>query len=748
MSDGGFRPLHFVWCCSFLLLVIAPAPGARARQLASTELGRPVVEAVRLTSTEEITLDGQLDESVWERTAAATDFRQLDPQNGEPATEPTEIRVVFSEDTLYIGAEFFDSNPEGILANQMVRDGSLGSDDRLMWVLDPQDDQRSGYFFEVNPAGAMGDAQLIPATSGTFGTSQNRAWDGIWMARVRQHEAGWTIEVAIPFSTLNFNPRAEAWGANFQRTIRRKNEEVFWSGWGRNEGLLVLTAAGRIEGISGISQGRGLDLQPYVIGTYSEQVTPPMAADWDQDVGLDVFYKLTPQLQANLTVNTDFAQTEVDDRQVNLTRFPLFFPEKRDFFLEGAGDFDFTREPARTISAFFSRRIGLTDGRPQKIDYGAKVVGQIAGFNLGLMHVRTAEQGGTAAQPVAVGEDFTVIRPKRQFFRQSYAGLIYTRRAARDGTTPDRHTIGVDFQLATAQFRGNKNLQFNAYYAKTPNGDGESDNASYGLRLVFANEPLSSRIWFVAVDENFDPAVGFVQRRNYKHVQPVMTYFPRPANHPWIRAMRIQVWAALITDGSGQWAERNYPINFNMDFHSGDRITANITRTSYERLQRDFRITPDVSLPEGNVYAYTRYRVGFETATRRAVSGEASLTVGSFYSGTRRDVELGLNLRPRRGIVATFGSSFNRVELDEGSFSTKVLRSVVDTQFSPFVSVSNNVQYDTVSRVLGWQLRFRWILEPGNDIYVVWVNNWLDTGETLQTMDRSAAAKLVYTHRF
>ena len=208
------------------------------------------------------------------------------------------------------------------------------------------------------------------------------------------------------------------------------------------------------------------------------------------------------------------------------------------------------------------------------------------------------------------------------------------------------------------------------------------------------------------------------------------------------------MFGALITDGDGRWAERHYPLSFNLDFHSGDRINVNITRTTFERLQRDFQITPDVTLPEGNIYDYTRHEFRFNTASRRAFSGSASATLGSFYSGTRREIELGLNVRPRRGIVATLGSSFNRVELGEGNFSTKILRAVVDTQFNPFVSVSNNVQYDTVSRILGWQFRFRWILDPGNDIYVVWLSNWLDTGEALITQDRSAAAKLVYTHRF
>jgi hypothetical protein len=222
------------------------------------ERDRPVVQAMRMGADEKIAVDGRLEEAAWTRAVPITDFKQFEPQNGEPGTERTEIRIIFDKDNLYIGGEFFDSDPSGLLGNQMVRDGGLGADDRFIWVLDPFNDSTSGYYFETNPAGAMGDAQLVPAIGGgNFGVSQNRAWDGIWLARVRRHELGWTVEVQIPFRTLNFDPSGNAWGANFQRTVRRKNEEVFWNGWGRNQGIYSLAFAGQIEGISDVSQGHG-----------------------------------------------------------------------------------------------------------------------------------------------------------------------------------------------------------------------------------------------------------------------------------------------------------------------------------------------------------------------------------------------------------------------------------------------------------------------------------------------------------
>jgi hypothetical protein len=729
-----------------LILCLAASVPAHASQLPAAHDNRPTIRAVRLNPDEKITVDGRLEEPVWERAVPATDFRQSEPRNGEPATERTEIRVAFDRDNLYIGAQFYDSDPSGMLGNQMVRDGGLPADDRFQWVLDPFNDQQSGYFFETNPAGVLSDAQLVAATGGNqIGVTQNRAWDGIWMVRVRRHDEGWTAEVEIPFRTMNFDPQGDVWGFNVVRTVRRKNEDSLWSGWGRNEGLFNLTAAGRIEGISDVSQGHGLDVKPYLIGNYSQApgTIPPAASTYKGNGGLDFFYSVTPQLKANLTINTDFAQTEVDDRQVNLTRFALFFPEKRDFFLDSAGYFDFSREPGNDITGFFTRRIGLgANGQPQKIDFGTKLAGQIGRYSLGVMHVRTAREREV------LGEDFSVIRPKRQFFRQSYAGLIYTRRATRDSSLPDRQTIGADMQLATSRFRGNKNLQLSAFYVKTPDGITHGDDYGYGMRLSYPNDLWYLRFTAKEMKKNLNPAMGFVERPDARELTPLIQFAPRPKNSRVVRQVAVQAFLDNFFDTRGRLIERNYQLTLmELTFQSGDNVNILVTPV-YQFLPEDFRIAPGITLREGNGYRYTRYAFRVNTANRRMISGNASATVGTFYSGNRRDLSGTLNLRPRRGILAAFTAQFHRVELAEGRFSTKVLRAVINTQFNPFVSVSNNIQFDSVSRVVGWQSRFRWIVKPGNDIYFVWLNNWVDTGTSLMTLDRSAAAKVVYTYRF
>lgn len=730
------RSLYTLTLILFNGFVLSPALWAQDHE-------RPTLVALQLNPEEKITVDGELSEPAWQRAKPATNFIQQDPINGAPATEQTEVRVIFDKDYLFIGVECFDSEPKRLLARQLVRDGFLASDDKLAWVLDPFDSQRTGYYFEVNPAGAMGDALLAPAQGGRFGASQNRAWDGIWLAKTRIHDTGWTVEVQIPFKTLNFDPHASAWGANFQRSIRRKNEETFWTAYGRTEGILHLASEGHIVGITNASQGVGLDVKPYVVSSYSDAPANDVSSVYKGTGGLDLFYNLTPQLKANFTVNTDFAQTDVDDRQVNLTRFPLFFPEKRDFFLESAGNFDFSREPNSNITPFFSRRIGLDEnGQPQKINYGTKLSGRIGAYDLGLLQVQTAPSRGLS------GENFTVFRPKVRLLSQSFAGMIYTRRAARDSSVPDRQTIGADFELATNRFRGSKNVQLSGFYSKTYNALKNGDNNAYGLRFNYPNDLWTVRSVYRTVDPNYDPAVGFVQRSGYHSASQFIQFGPRPKGNSYIRQVQMSFWAQTYMDMNFDITEQELrftPIELIMQ--SGDTMQFRIMRWR-ERLDKDFEISDGIILPKGGEYRYKRYEFTFSTARQRRASLNSTIRVGSFYSGHRRDFENTLFLRMRRGLTAQLVAQFNRVELAEGNFSTKLFRAVVGTQFNPWISITNNIQYDSVSRVLGWQSRFRWIVRPGNDIYFVVMNDWIDNGQGLSSLDRNVTAKISYTYRF
>jgi hypothetical protein len=380
------------------------------------------VAALRLAAGQPLQIDGRLDETFWRDAAPAGDFTQQDPDNGAPATERTEVRIAYDARRLVIGILCFDSAPGQLQANQMQRDQPLTADDRFILSIDTFLDGRTGYYFEINPAGAMGDALIVPATSG--GGAQpanlNRSWDGIWDARVVRTADGWSAEIEIPFRTLNFDPNTNTWGINFQRTIRRNNEETLWTAYARNQGVTFMAAAGRLTGLTALTQGHGIDVRPYWTGS---SASAPGRGDPQAltrgTYGGDLFYNLTPGMRANLTVNTDFAETEVDQRQVNLTRFPLFFPEKRAFFLDGSSFFDFAREPDNSIVPFFSRRIGLDQsGVPQPIDAGGKLTGQIGSFDIGALHVATRETG------IAQGEQFSAFRLRRRLLAQSYVGAM------------------------------------------------------------------------------------------------------------------------------------------------------------------------------------------------------------------------------------------------------------------------------------------------------------------------------------
>ena len=719
-----------------VLILTGPAAVLHAQTTDIMNSGRRTLTAERLRAGERVTLDGVLDEPAWTRAVSAGEFIMQDPVLGDKPTEPTDIRVVFNKDHLYIGVVCHDSEPDKLKGNTRKRDEFLSADDRFMWTMDTFLNQQTGYFFEMNPSGLMADSLMGP------GGTNSREWDGIWNARVRRSEVGWTIEIDIPFRTLAFDPKAPAWGVNFQRTVRRKNEETVWTGHERNQGLRRMSNAGLLVGLTDVTQGRGLEIKPYVAGTFADAPgrVPEVAREGTGDIGGEITYNLTPSLRAVGTINTDFAETEVDTRRVNLTRFPLFFPEKRGFFLDGATFFDFH------VPAFFSRRIGLdANGQPQRVLGGAKLTGQAGRFDVGGLYVRTGEDHDVP------GEDFLVARVRRRVFRQSFIGALYTGRATRDqSVVPTRSTAGVDFRLATSAFRGNKNLEASGFFAATSPSDGIGDNLSYGLRLAYPNDIWEGSLGFQEVQKNVNPAVGFLPRRDYRRYQPALRYNPRPT-HRWIRRLGFGGDLDIYTDTRNRLVTREFDFTAaRLELHSGDNIEAGVV-PSYEHLEEDFEISPGITLPAGTGYSFTRFRVSGQTANKRVVSVQPRIEWGHFLSGTRTEAVMGVGVRPRPGVTLNLAYEWNHVDLAEGRFQTRLYRLVADTQFSPFMYLVNNVQFDSVSRVLGWQSRFRWILTPGNDIFVVYTHNWIDPADAsarFVTLDRRAAAKAVYTKRF
>jgi hypothetical protein len=561
----------------------------------------------------------------------------------------------------------------------------------------------------------------------------------------------------VELRTFNFNPDSDTWGINFERTVQRKNEVSIWTGWGRNQGLQLMTNAGLVTGIRNVTQGHGLDIKPYgVVTSLASPGRGRPAMTGDADAGLDLFYNPTPELRTVFTVNTDFAQTEVDQRQVNLTRYSLFFPERRDFFLDGATFLDFTSDGNRRfgggvggsggdtnddqVNPFFSRRIGLSaDGAPQKIAFGAKVTGQAGAQDVGFLHVRSGEDDGVGS------EDFTVARVKRRVFTQSYIGALYTRRDPRLAGDGTRQTAGLDFSMATSGFAGSQNLEVNGWLLRATRPDGRGGSTAFGGTFDYPNDRWSARYETTQVEADFDPAVGFIRRRNYRRFAPMGQFAPRPANHRYIRQIRFNATVDVMTDLRHDLITRDLDATFlGINFHSRDYVAVSAT-CRRERLDAAFDISPAITLPLGAVYDFTRYRVFVQTANRRTLAVTARVEAGGFYSGSRTQQLVNLTVRARPGLIVYLGGEWNAGRLPERDFTTRLYRLVGETQFSPFVSLVNDLQYDTQSSVLGWQGRFRWIVTPGNDVYVVHTQNWLDQPllGRFATLDRRAASKVL-----
>jgi hypothetical protein len=608
-----------------------------------------------------------------------------------------------------------------------------------MWTMDPFLDQQNGYFFEMNPSGLMADSLLSPAGG-------NRDWDGIWNARVRRSEIGWTLEIEIPFRTISFDPNAPGWGINFQRTIRRKNEENLWTGYLRNQGLRRLEYGGLLTGITDVSKGAGLDVSPYVAASAFDApgADEPVSLEATRDAGIDLSYSVTPSLRAKLTVNTDFAETEVDQRLVNLTRFPLLFPEKRAFFLDGATLFNFYAG-FTPVRPFFSRRIGLDDeGLPRPILLGGKLIGQAGAEDIGLMYVRTDQTENGA------GEDFLVGRLRHRFWGQSSIGAIYTGRNTRDATSEALHTAGVDFRLATSTFRGTENLDLSGFFTWNTNLFDTGENVAHGIRVGLPNDPWDVSFSVETLGENVNPAVGFVARTGFRDYNPRITFSPRPENHSWIRRFEFAFVADFITDMDNRTLTNDVRWRvFGVETHTQESFSFSVL-PQYERLEEDFEISDGIVLPESQESTFTRFVVEGQTANRRLIATNMSYEWGRFFTGHRREFIASANIRPRRGVRLQLEGEWNDVSLAEGRFDTQVYRVISDTQFNPWIYVVNTLQYDSVSNAVGWQARFRWTLTPGTDLFVVYTHNWVNEPvlDRFMTQDRRAATKLVYTHRF
>lgn len=719
----------------WLLLALLLPLGVIARTPARGTMSR---------ATAAVTIDGVLDEADWTQAQLLGDIIQREPKQGVAATEKTEVKLLYDKDHFYVGVTCYDSEPNKIVATQMARDAVLLPDDYIEILLDPYHDRRNAFYFATNPLGVRVDGLIIENGQPT------RDWDAIWNVKAKRFAGGWTAEFEIPFKSLNFQKAQSVWGFNFARTIRRKVEEDRWAAARFDVRFWQVSEAGEIEGFTNIEQGRGLDIRPY----FAPKLTHTSATGRNVvtgKVGGEIFYNLTPNLKLTTTINTDFAETEVDGRQINLTRFSLFFPEKRAFFLENAGAFNFgggqstSRGP--DVMPFFSRRIGLLDGQEVPIEAGTKLTGKVGRYDIGVLGVRTREVHNGAFS--ADAKNLFVGRVKRNLFAQSYVGGIYTEG---NPASPNRsRTVGGDVHLMTSKFAGKQNLGLDVFGIKTQTQGIHGDDSYYGFQAIYPNDRWWGRVEWKHIGKDFKPALGFVSRSNVNKLDVRLEFNPRPKNFLNVRQMFNEFGFTRFTRASTgeveSWRLFTAPINW--QFNSGDRVEFNWVPT-YERLFLPFQIARNVRLPVGE-YRFTQYRVEFWTASKRKWRVEETIWFGSFYSGRSAQYQVAFTYRvaPHLQMGITTDQTFAR--LKQGNFVARVFALRADYSFTPNLTVSNFLQFDNDSRQLGWQSRVRWILRPGNDLFVVFNPGWEQNergGINFRATGTKLAGKLQYTFRF
>ena len=669
------------------------------------------------------TIDGHLDDEVWSSAAIIEDFIQQEPSEGDPATERTVVRLLYDARALYIGVEAFDSDPGGVVATEKRRDSPrLFDEDNFQIILDTFRDRRSGYMFVTSPLGAKLEQQVAEEGEGGFrgnnSSNINVNWDGVWDVVTRRTSEGWVAEIAIPMVTLRF-PKAEqqVWGVNFMRNIRRKNEQVFWAPISKEYSLTRVSRAGTMTGIGAVNRGLDLRLTPYVLsGGKQERVAARLDGSGFGDVGLDVKYGVASGLNLDLTLNTDFAQVEVDEQQVNLTRFPLFFPEKRDFFLENAGMFSVGARSGfgRLADLFFTRRIGLSDGgQPIPIIGGARLTGKVSQHNIALMNITTQEAFG---QP---GENFFVGRYSRDILARSKIGALVINKDAVSGESHYNRTFAADTTLAV-----HRNLTLTGFVAKT-----ETPGITTGEMAGYARGTWLSPAWhfygeYVDLQDNFNPEVGFVPRVGIRTSKFHGEWNPRPGR--WNIRRLDPMWnITYTTDQHNRMLTRSTHNMVGTYFEDGSSVVV-YYNDNFERLDVPFQIRPDVTIPAGD-YRFGEWWFTYRTDPSRRLYAQTQYSPQTFFDGTRTDVQATLGVRVTSSIAAEARFTRSDIDLPDGAFIADLASVTFDLALSPDVTLRTLSQYNSTTHEISTSVRFNWIYSPGSDIYIAYDELRLDT---------------------
>ena len=706
-----------------------PAAPVAPATIARDAAGHATVRAIRLSVP--LAIDGKLDELVYADNQPFGDLIQAVPATGEPASEATDLWLMFDDDNIYVGARVHDSAPpERWVANEYRRDSApLRQNDHIGVGFDTFYDRRSGFMFYANPLGAFSDYSIIDEGQ------PNGDWNPVWNVRTGRFVGGWTMEMVIPFKSLRFTGgRDQTWGFQVRRSIRRKNEWAFLTklpaSMGGSPGLSRVSLYGSATGIDVPAAGRTFEIKPYVFGrsTTDRLRMPLVSNDLEAQAGLDVKYGITANLVADLTYNTDFAQVEVDEQQVNLTRFGLFFPEKRDFFLEGRGIFDFGRGGATgggsgglssafnaassTPFLFYSRRIGLNRGSVVPIEAGARVTGKLGKFGVGLLNI----QGDREAVSATPSTNFTVLRVKRDILKKSTIGGMFTSRSASNVTPGSNQAYGMD-----AAFGFFENLTVGGYYARTRTDGREGDDDSFQGRFDYFADRYGARVEYLDVGDDFNPEIGFVPRDNFRRGFVSLRFSPRPQNLKGVRKLTWQADLEHLASSAGALETRVQVGKFSAELENSDVLTVEATR-DYEMLVRPFEVVTGVAIPPGS-YSFDDVQVAYALGAQRRIAGTLGAQIGGFWNGTIRSLTYTaarVSLLERFSLEPTV--QYTHVELPRASFTTTLLRTRADYAFSPRMFASALVQYNSIDKSVSTNVRYRWEYKLGSELFVVYTD--------------------------
>jgi hypothetical protein len=676
--------------------------------------GRVTVRAIRA----EIDVDGRLDEPIYGRVAPITEFIQQLPDEGEPASERTEAWVFFDDDNVYVSARLYESFPESErVANEMRRDANqLRQNDSFSAVFDTFLDRRNAVIFLVTPIGGFSDVAVTNEGAGV-----NADWNVVWDSRTSRFDGGWIVEMRIPFRSLRYRPGAnQSWGFQLRRIIRRRNEASYITALpisaARGNSVIAgswrVSQAATLEGIDVPGRSLNVEVKPYAIGGLRTDrvAATPIDNDFDADAGVDLKYGITSNLTLDATYNTDFAQVEVDEQQVNLTRFSLFFPEKREFFLEGRGNFDFTSGMG-SPSMFFSRRIGLQQNRVVPILYGARVTGRVGEYSIGALNMHT--DAGDLANIEST--NFTVLRLRRDVLSRSTIGALFTNRSRSLVDGGSSQLYGVDTGLAFGT-----DVTIDGYVTKSSVPGVSEQDLSYMGQFAFSGDRYGLTSGYLVVEDNFNPEVGFLQRDNLRRYSGSARFSPRPASPAWIRRLSFVANADYLwTATTGDLETRQYGGDVGLELENSDQISLSVS-DDFERLDRPFTIASGVVIQPGD-YDFTSFRASYNLGEQRRASATIAVRVGEFWSGTNTSLGVTqgrIEVTPQVSLEPSY--SINWVRLPEGDFDTHVARLRVTYTITPRMYLSGLTQYSSSGDVFSTNFRFRWEWSAGSELFIVY----------------------------